>query len=173
MPALLVRYVGSLWLLQAMAGALALFLFDLRVVAVSCSLLFVALALGTARSLRRESSKIGREGVLGVALAVGLLWQLPGLLGTINQVRETLGLTEYDGNSDLLDFAMQTWQMALMPVLAYFPGRGSEHLAGYYIGLTVGPLVLAISYTLVAALPFRTRPGASLRSRTGGGGAKT
>lgn len=148
----LFRYTWPLWLLQLVAGSLALAVYDWRAVALPLSCLYIALAFGSAFSLREESIRTGKRAPL-LALGVALLWQLPALLGTINQVCEQWGLTPYDGNSDLFDFAMQTWQLALMPVLGLFPGKGADDLAGYYMGLTLAPVVMSLLYVSVAVWP--------------------
>jgi hypothetical protein len=154
-----VRLIGSavaaLWLLQAVAGGFAHLLYDWRFLAIPVSLLYLLLA--GAAALWLGSRYQTRGGAALAALVTGLLWQLPVVLGAVNQVRELLGLTEYDGNSDLLDFAMQTWQTALMPLLGLLPGRGAQVLAGYYIGLVLSPAFLLLGFAVLAALGVQRR----------------
>lgn len=154
MPAI-AGQVGSLWLLQTIAGVFAHAAFDLCPLALAISALFLLLAFISARELAALAGPAaGRRAAL--ALLVGVLWQLPALLGSANLLREELGLAPYDGNSDLLDFAMQTWQTALMPVISLFPGqvagRSVPWFAAYYVALAASAPGLVVGYVL-AALP--------------------
>lgn len=154
--AVLVRQTGSLWLLQLIAGVFAHIAFDIRPLALAVTMAYLLLALLSARELAREAAPaVGRRALL--ALGVALLWQLPALLGSVNLAREELGLTLYDGNSDLLDFAMQTWQTALMPVLALFRGEltGQTYrwYAAYYTALAASAPAVLLGYVLAALWP--------------------
>lgn len=153
----MLRYGGSLWLLQAVAGALIHLAFDWIALALALTALYLGLAAAAAVDLGRAYARPGGARRLLTPLAVAVWWQLPALPGSINLLREQLGWTAYDGVSDLLDFAMQTWNTALMPALALLPARsgiaaayGTE-LAGYYVGLAAAPPLLVAGFVTLSA----------------------
>ncbi len=151
MGRLILRYGGALCLLQVVAGVLVHLFYDWTWVAVALTALYVGLAVTVALALRAEGAALGRTRLTLVAVLVAVLWQLPALLGSLNLLREQWGLTPYDGSSDLLDFGMQTWQTAVMPVLALLPVESglkdtfAVSLTGYYVGMAwAAPVLVAV-----------------------------
>lgn len=163
---LTLRYTGALWLLQIVAAALVHMAFDWTLPAVLLTLAYLGLAGAAALGLRREAAGLPRGRRVAAALAPALLWQLPGLAGSLNQVREQWGLTPYDGMSDLLDFAMQTWQTPLMPLLSLLPVQSGVpdvfgvQLIGYYVGLVAAAPLLVLGFAAAGAWP-NPRPAAA------------
>lgn len=154
--ALIASETGALWLLQVVAGVFAHVAFDVRPLSLAVTAVYLLLALASARALARGAGPAPARRVL-LALAVAALWQLPALLGSVNLGREELGLTPYDGNSDLLDFAMETWQTALMPALALSRGALASQwygwYASYYVALAASAPALVLGYVAAALWP--------------------
>lgn len=154
-------WTATLWLLQTLAGALVQMALAWPWLALALTGAYLGLVGVAAAGLRRQAAAGGWWRQAGTALAVGVLWQLPALLGSVNQWREQLRWTPYDGNSDLLDFAMQTWQTPLLPLLRLLPVQsgvrdafGAE-LAGYYVGLVAAGPLLTPALAAAAAWPVR------------------
>lgn len=160
----IIRYVGSLYALQIVLAGLVFLLVDIRWLSILVGLLFLVLVGVAGRSLAgdldgdRRPLTFGRRTAHGLtALVIGLLWQVPGLLATVRFVQEEMGLVEYDGLSDLMDFLAETWHMALMPLLAAIPpGSVDGYHARYYFALlaTSPALILLL---VVASLTVRRR----------------
>lgn len=162
----LFRYTGTLIGLQLVTSGLAYALIEIPWLSIPLSLGFLALVWIAGRSLPadldgdRYAPTPGRRAVhAGIALVIGLVWQLPGLLAPVRFLREELGLAEYDGLSDLYDFACESWHLNLMPLLAAIPaGTVDGYHARYYFGLLASSPLLILLF-LAAVLWPRPRRG--------------
>lgn len=144
------RYTVTLVALQAVFGAIAFLLADLRLPSILVGLLFFGLVWAAGRAFATEGG-----GWAGAA-AAGLFWQMPGLQGSLRYLSDTLGWTAYDGITDLQDFAMESWHTVLLPQLAALPrGLVDGYYARYYIGLVLLSPCLVAAFTLAAT--FRRR----------------
>lgn len=160
-----IRYLGTLYGLQIVMSGLAYMVFDLWWLSMPIGLAFLALVWMAGRSLPADLDG-DRYGHLRarwplhglVALLVGSAWQVPGLLATVRFVREQLGVAEYDGVSDLLDFLCESWHMALLPLLAAIPaGTVDGYHARYYIALLAASPVLVLLLTAASVTAPRRR----------------
>jgi|GEM_PF-2945355 len=150
------RYTLTLYGLQLVMAGLVFLLIDWTWVAIPLGLAFLALVWIAGRSLRGDLDSLPRWSHGIVALVIGLLWQVPGLLATNRFVRENSGLSPYDGLSDLLDFLAETWHLALMPILSAIPaGTVDGYHARYYIALLACSPVLILLFTCATLLPRR------------------
>lgn len=155
MPRLILRYVAVLWGLQVTLGMLAHILFDWRAVSLAVTGAYLALGAWAALALAAETAGRPHWQRAAAALSTAALWQLPMLLGSLNLWGEVRGWTPYNANSDLLDFAMESWGTVLMPALAQLP-PGSHAVLGYawyYVALAGAGPALALAFALVAAWP--------------------
>lgn len=161
----MVRYTGVLFGLQVVMSGLAYMVFDYYFLSIPLSLFFLGLVIMAGRSFGpdldgdRFAPSLGRRVVNGMlALVIGLVWQLPGLLATVRFVRENLGLAEYDGVSDLYDFACESWHMILMPIYTQFPSLTVDgYHAIYYIALLASSPVLILLLMVAVLWPRRRR----------------
>lgn len=161
-PAALRPVLGLLLLLQVVAGFGASILYEWTAAAVLVSLAYLVLAWRLGRALADALPRrwLARAGALGIAV----LWQVPALLGSINLFRELMGWTPYDGNSDLLDFAMETWQIALAPLLSLLPQDVRWWgFSPFYLGLCASAPVLVAGFTVAALWPTRLRRRSRIR----------
>lgn len=155
-------FVWTLVALQLVFGGLVFLLADLVWLALPATMLFLGLVWVAGRSFAQEPSGLRRP--LGVLLRVtdrrsltgailtASIWQLPGLQGSLRFLTDTLGWTNYDGMTDLQDFAMETWHTALLPILAAVPvGLVDGYYARYYILLVVASPVLIACFVVAAA----------------------
>lgn len=153
------RYVVTLYGLQIVMSGLAYMTFDWLWLSIPLGLCFLGLVWAAGRSLPADldgdanAPTARRRVVHGItALAVGLVWQAPGLLATVRFIREQVGAAKYDGISDLYDFLCETWHMVLMPIYTAMPaGTVDGYHARYYYAL-LGSSPLLILILLVAAL---------------------
>lgn len=140
-------------------------LFDRWWLSIPVALLFLGLVWVAGRSLPGNldgdrHAPTGRRRVAHglVALLIGSVWQVLGLLATSRFVSEELGLAEYDGISDLLDFLAASWHMTLMPIFAAIPaGTVDGYHARYYFALLGSSPALVLLLALAAVLPHRRR----------------
>lgn len=154
------RYLGALLLLQIAGIVFAHTAFGWLPLALLVSAGYLYLVFHLARSLRLQVHNAGWR--TAVALVVSALWQLPALAGSINMFREAMKWTRYDGTSDLLDFAMQTWQTPLMPLLSLLPRQETRwELAPYYLGVAVAAPLLVLLFTGLALPAPAAAPDAS------------
>ncbi len=158
------RYLGTLFALQAVFSMIVFLLSDFRWLAMAFSLLFLGVVFKAGRSFA-DDLRGKYPGAL--ALAVGLVWQLPGLQGTLRFISDTIGITQYDGVTDLMDFAMETWHTVLLPLLAAIPkGLVDGYYARYYIALVAGSPALILLFTLAATpLPINYLQGKRLAAK--------
>lgn len=139
------RYTGTLYALQAVFGGIVFLLSDFRWIALTFSLIFLGLVL------RAGSSFAADGGGPAGAVLTGLLWQVPGLQGTLRFISDRIGWTQYDGTTDLMDFAMETWHTVVLPQVGSIPpGLVDQYFARYYIALVAGSPLLALLFTLGA-----------------------
>lgn len=161
----LLRYMGALYGLQVVMSGLAFMLFDYYFLSIPVGLAFLALVVMAGRSLPgdldgdRYAPSLGRRLFHGLlALVIGLLWQLPGLLAPVRFVREQVGVAEYDGISDLFDFACETWHLALMPIYSQIPpGTVDGYHATYYIALLSSSPALILLFLGAVLWPRRLK----------------
>lgn len=144
------RYLGTLLALQAVFGGIVFFLSDVRVLALAGSAAFLALVWVAGRGFADDLDR--RPGaVAGAAVVTGLLWQIPGYQGSLRFVTDTIGWSNYDGITDLQDFAMETWHTVLLPLLAALPpGVVDNYYARYYIVLVLGAPLLTLLFVAAA-----------------------
>lgn len=150
----ILRYTGALWLLQIEAWALAAITFQWRPVATAVSLAYLYLAWRLARAQAQELPDRSGRRLLGT-LAVVVLWLLPALAGSINVGLELTGVRQYDGISDLFDFAMQSWQTPLMPLLDLLPRGFWGDWVPYYWALSASGPLAGLAYLIAAVWPVR------------------
>lgn len=144
----MLRYLGTLFALQAVFGMLVFLLSDYRWVATIVSITFLGLIFMAGRSFGEDL--LGRAPV-ALAPIVGLVWQLPGLQGTVGSVSDMIGFTTYNGITDLMDFGMETWHTVLLPILAAIQsGQVDGYYARYYIALLALSPMLVLLFTLGA-----------------------
>lgn len=150
----MLRYLGTLFALQAVFGGIVFFLSDVRVLALAGSVAFLALVWVAGRGLADDLDQ--RPGpVAGAAFLTGLLWQIPGYQGSLRFASDTIGWSEYDGITDLQDFAMETWHTVLLPLLAAIPpGLVDNYYARYYIWLVLGAPLLTLLFVAAAMSRF-------------------
>jgi hypothetical protein len=159
------RYVGWLFALQVVMNGLAYMVFDAYWLSIPLAVGFLGLVWAAGRSLPgdldgdRYRPTAGRKVVHALfALAVGLVWQLPGLLAPIRFIREQIGVSQYDGLSDLLDFLAESWHMILLPIYTRLPPATVDgYHALYYILLLASSAVLILLLAVAALWPRRRR----------------
>lgn len=150
----MLRYLGTLFALQAVFGGIVFFLSDVRVLALAGAIAFLALVWLAGRSFAADLDRRPWP-VAGAALLTGFLWQLPGYQGSLRFVTDTVGWTAYDGITDLQDFAMETWHTVLLPLLAAIPpGLVDNYYARYYIWLVLGAPLLTLCFAAAAVSRF-------------------
>jgi hypothetical protein len=160
------RFVGTLVALQLVFGGLVFLLSDLVWLALPATILFLGLVWVAGRTfvqgpseLRRPLGALSRVNArpsLTGAIVTALIWQLPGLQGSLRFLTDTRGWTAYDGITDLQDFAMETWHTALLPILTAVPvGLGDGYYARYYILLVAASPALVASFVIAAATARR------------------
>jgi hypothetical protein len=154
-----VRHLSTLIGLQVVLGAIAFLLADYRWAAGLVSLLFLVLIGLTWRSFATGWAWRHRWGAWMVAMLVGLVWQLPGLQGSVRYFTDTVGWTSYDGVTDLQDFAMETWHTIFLPLLALIPpGQVHRYYARYYMGLIyLSPVLVLLLLTTTILLSSRRK----------------
>ncbi|HEY3366051.1 MAG TPA: hypothetical protein VGK74_13420 [Symbiobacteriaceae bacterium] len=158
----LLQAVVALVLLQVVMGGITFLAADYRPVAVLVGLGFLALVWVAGRGFGRDAdpgpgrtAQHGPGRTAAQALLAGLLWQLPGLQGSIRFATDQVGWTAYDGITDLQDFLMETWHTVLMPLLGVLPaGQVAHYYARYYI------LLVAVSPFLVLLFACAALSGA-------------
>lgn len=157
------RYTLTLFALQVVLSGITYLLFDLWWLSIPVGLFFLGLVWVAGRSLPADldgdrHAPTGRRRVVhGLAgLVIGLTWQVPGLLATNRFLREQMGLAEYDGISDLLDFLAESWHMVLMPLFAAIPpGTVDGYHARYYIALLAASPALILLLQIAVLVPRR------------------
>jgi hypothetical protein len=152
-----VKHVSTLIGLQLVLGAIAFLLSDYPWASRLVSVLFLVLIGLTLRSFATGWAWRHRWGAWMAALMVGLVWQLPGLQGSVRYLTDTLGWTTYNGVTDLQDFAMETWHTIFLPLLALVPsGQVHGYYARYYMGLIyLSPLLVLLLLTTTILLSSR------------------
>jgi len=140
------RYLGTLYALQVVFSGIVFLLADYIWLSIPLGIGFLIMVGLTGRGLALETSHVRRRYLIPMALVVGSLWQLPGLQGTIRYVTDRMGVTAYDGVTDLQDFAMETWHTAVLPLLGQIPtGLIHGYYARYYIALVaMSPLLVLV-----------------------------
>lgn len=153
----IVRLIGTLVALQFVLGGAAFLLADYRWIAIAVGLAFVALVALAGWSFAGEADQSRWRSMLTVLLA-GLIWQLPGLQGTLRYLSDTAGWTEYDGITDLQDFLMESWHTVAMPLLSVIPaGVVSGYYARYYVALVwLSPLLILLLIAAALIRPLRS-----------------
>lgn len=160
-----VRYTAVLYGLQIVMSGLAYMVFDWYWLSIPLSFCFLGLVWMAGRSLPvdldgdRFTPTLERRVAHGlVALVIGIAWQAPGLLAPVRFIRENLGLAQYDGVSDLYDFACESWHMILMPVYTRIPpGTVDGYHAIYYIALLASSAALILLFLVAVIWPRRRR----------------
>lgn len=148
------RYAGMLFGLQAVFGALVFLLSDWFWLALPVTLLFCGLVWAAGRSFTAGAPGPHRAAAWLTATAA----QLPGLQGSLRFLTDRWGPSEYDGITDLQDFAMQTWHTVLLPLLTAIPvGLVEGYYARYYIALLLLSPLLVMLFA-AAALWSRRSP---------------
>lgn len=148
----MLRYLGTLFALQVIFSMIVFLISDYRWLAVAGSLIFLGLVWKAGRSFGAETTG---QWPPALALIVGLVWQIPGLQGSTGSLSDMLGFTDYNGITDLMDFGMETWHTAVLPLVAALPpGRVDGYYARYYIALLAMSPSLVLLFTL-AATPWR------------------
>lgn len=142
------RYLGTLYAVQAVFGGIVFLLADFTWLSYLPALAFLVMVWLAGRAFAAEGGRWPG------ALLIGLLWQVPGLQGTLRFVSDRTGWTSYDGVTDLQDFAMETWHTVLLPLLSAIPrGLVEGYYARYYIALVAVSPLLILAFTLAAAAP--------------------
>jgi hypothetical protein len=151
------RLIGTLLALQFVLGGVAFFLADYRWIAAVVGLAFLVLVALTGWSFAGEVDQSRWRTTLMVLLA-GMIWQLPGLQGTVRYLSDTAGWTAYDGITDLQDFLMESWHTVALPLLSAIPpGVVGGYYARYYIALVWLSPCLILMLTAAALLrPLRS-----------------
>lgn len=152
-----VRLIGTLVGLQFVLGGVAFLLAEYRWLAMAVGLAFLALVALAGWSFAGEADQ-GRWPSMLTVLLAGLIWQLPGLQGTVRYLSDTAGWTAYDGITDLQDFLMESWHTVSMPLLSVMPaGVVSGYYARYYIALVwLSPLLILLLTAAALIRPLRS-----------------
>lgn len=146
-PAALLGLLGLLYALQAVTGVLVYFCLDLWWLSLPLGLAYLAGVWVVAREVAAGRPRRWR---LPAALLLALLWQAPGLLGSLNLLGERLGWTQYGALSDLLDFVAQTFHTPLLPWVVLLSDKAWSHGYALYYWLQ-GWLSPALGLGFVAA----------------------
>lgn len=148
------RAAGVLMGLQAVLGGLTYFLFDPPWLAMGFSLIFL---LATGQTARARLTPLSRR----ERWAAALLFQAPGLVGTVNFVLEQVRLYPHNSFGDILDFIMETWHTVLLPWLTLLPSRALPTLSGealvpFFLALPLLSPVLILWVMGAAGFPRTT-----------------
>lgn len=155
---MLLRYAVTLFALQVLFNGVVFLISDYQAVALLASLPFFALVWAAGRALAREGASRHPITTAACAAAAALIWQLPGLQGTVRFLSDMVGWTQYDGITDLQDFAMQTWHTVALPLLAAIPpGQVGGYYARYYFGLLAASPLLVLLFVSAAATGQRAK----------------
>lgn len=142
---MILRYAGVLFALEAVASGLTFLLSDFGWVAALVAPAFLYMLWRAGASFAADWG--GSRGSTALAAAAaGLLAQVPGLQGSLRFLSDTIGWSQYDGITDLQDFAMETFHTVFLPLLSALPvWRVAGYYAPYYIGIALAsPLIVLI-----------------------------
>lgn len=151
------RHLAVLYLTQLVFGALTFLALPWPWLSLVLPAGYLAVVLLIALDLRRSRTGYGSVFLLA------MLWQAPGLLGSLANLGAELGLVI---RIDILDFLMQTWHMPLLPWVVQAPAHQWRDAVLYYWALTlVSPVLVAGMTALQQTAPStplrldRFRPG--------------
>lgn len=157
---IILRYAAMLFALEAVFSGLTFLLTDFGWIAAVVAPLFLYTVWKAGASFAAEWDRSCRSTALAAA-AVGVLSQAPGLQGSVRFLTDTVGWTQYDGITDLQDFAMETWHTVFLPLLSALPvWRVAGYYAPYYIGVVLAsPLLILLVSTSAAMRKAQARRG--------------
>lgn len=153
----ILRYIALLIAMEIVFSGIAFLLADWPWLAVLPAPALIALVWLAGSNFAADWDR-PRWSTAAAATLIGLVWQVPGLQGSIRFLTDTVGWTEYDGVTDLQDFLMQTWHTVFLTVFSHVGGQVDGYYAVYYIGLVLASPVLILLF-LSAALWKLRRPG--------------
>lgn len=153
----ILRYSALLIAMEIVFSGIAFLLADWPWLAVLPAPAFIALVWVAGASFAADWERPRGSTAVAAAL-IGLVWQLPGLQGSIRFLTDEVGWTAYDGITDLQDFAMQTWHTVFLTVFSHVGGQVGGYYAVYYIGLVLASPLLILLFIGAALWKWR-RPG--------------
>jgi hypothetical protein len=150
------RLLGSLFALQLLFSAIVFLVSSWQLPALVLGLGFLYLITRVARQFGAQVRKTEGHRARAWAFFTGLIWQLPGLQGSVRFVTDQIGWTSYDGMTDLQDFGMETWHTVLLPLAAQIPSGWTVGIyAPYYLALLLASPLLVVLLTTAAGAPAR------------------
>lgn len=142
--------------LQVVVGGLTYFVYSIRWLALLGGVALLAGIWQIAGARLRGRSRTE-------AWVVAVLFQLPGLIGSVNVAAQQLGLWKQNTLGDTLDFVMETWHTALLPWATLLPNRlihtaSGENLVLFFLALPFMSPLLAV-WTVMAGRNHRIKRG--------------